>query len=192
MAGPSAPPGLHPSKGQSRRVWRRLPRGARGRDEAGAGPLSRRLCQGQDAPGARALAAKLWDQAKQQATERPGRGVRALRLARDMAVQAGDGATAFSAIDALAEKFEFDEVATKTDVLTDLVKKARTPLDHLSLAQEAADLLDEAFGQGKYPQATQSRQVGHRRGQKAHDRDIVLMARIAQGGPGRDQAGRGF
>ena len=123
-----------------------------------------------------ALATKLLDQAKQQSTQDAAAAYVLLRLARDMAVQAGDGTTAFSAIDAMAEKFAFDEVTMKTDVLADLVKKARTPLDHFSLAQQAADLLDEAFAQGKYPQATQLGKLAIAEGQKARDRDIVLQA----------------
>ena len=94
--------------------------GAGGRDETGTGPLSRRVCQSQTPKAREALAGKLLDQAKQQAAGDAAGAFVLFRLARDLAVQAGDGATAFQAIDAMAEKFELDEVAMKTDVLTDL------------------------------------------------------------------------
>ena len=124
-----------------------------------------------------ALATELLAKAKQQAAGDAAGAFVLLRLTRDLAVQAGDGATAISAIDAMTEKFELDGLAMKTDVLADLARKAHMPVDHLSIAQQAADLMDDAFAAGNYPQAAHLGKLATAEGQKAHDRDIVLQAR---------------
>ena len=124
-----------------------------------------------------ALATELLAKAKQQAAGDAAEAFVLLRLTRDLAVQAGDGATAISAIDAMTEKFELDGLAMKTDVLADLAKKAHMPVDHLAIAQQAADLMDDAFAAGNYPQAAHLGKLATAEGQRAHDRDVVLQAR---------------
>jgi hypothetical protein len=124
-----------------------------------------------------ALAAKLLDQARQSATGDSAGTFVLLRMARDLALQTADGLTAFQAIDAIEEKFEIDAAAMKMETLAELVKKAHTQLDHLSIAEQATRLMDEASAAGSFASAAQIGKLAVAEGAKAHDRDIVLLAR---------------
>jgi len=76
-----------------------------------------------------------------------------LRLARDISVQASSGETAFEAIDALAERYQVDALEMKFDALTAFAKKARTSPQHVSLAEQASRLNEDAAEAGNYTQA---------------------------------------
>ncbi len=77
-----------------------------------------------------------------------------LRLARDISLQASSGETAFDAIDALSERYRIDALEMKFDALTAFAKKARTPPQHVSLAEQASRLMEEAAETGNFAQAS--------------------------------------
>jgi hypothetical protein len=62
-------------------------------------------------------------------------------------------------------------------VLAELVKKARTPLEHRSIAEQARGLMDEASGAGNFGQAAQLGKLAAAEGVKARDRELVLLIR---------------
>ena len=95
------------------------------------------------------------------------------RLARDIAVQGADGMTAFQAVDALAEKFEVEAATMKADVLADLAKKARMPAQHASLADQSAELMEEAAEAGNFPLAAQLGKLAVAESVKGNQRDFA-------------------
>ncbi len=76
-----------------------------------------------------------------------------LRLAHDTAVQASDVATAFAAIDALAARYRVDPREMKRATLSTCAETARTPAQHLALAEHAERLRDELAAAGASAQA---------------------------------------
>lgn len=99
-----------------------------------------------------ALAKKLLAQADAASNADAGAFV-LLRLAKDFAVQASNGETAFAAIDLMAERYRIDAVGMKAELLSTYAKKSRAAPQHLSIAEQAARLLDEASDAGDYEQA---------------------------------------
>lgn len=93
----------------------------------------------------RALAERLLEQATKSsdATER----FVLLQEARDIATKAGDGLTAFRAIDAMAAEFEVDSLEMKTRVLAKGAEVARSPIQAFAVVEQSLILAREAaFG----------------------------------------------
>jgi len=122
------------------------------------------------------LAKKMIEQAERTSSDAAGTYV-LLERARDMAVQSADGEMAFQTIDTLAEKFTIDAVAVKTEVLGNLAKKAQTPPQHLSIAEKAARLMEEAAAENKIPQAAELGKLAVAEGGKGRDKDFVVRVR---------------
>ncbi|MDW8036747.1 MAG: hypothetical protein RMI90_01770 [Thermoguttaceae bacterium] len=95
----------------------------------------------------RALAGRLLADA--QEAQNPAEQVALLQAARQWAVQAADVGFALRCVDALAERFQVDPLAIKTETLEALSKSGigASPLD---VAEAAEPLVEEALEQDKY------------------------------------------
>ncbi len=92
-----------------------------------------------------ALAKTLLSEATESQEDPTGHFV-LLRVARDLAVKAGETKTALQAVDEMAEGFQIDGLAMKAATAAKLVKTARSAEQWKSLATSAVDLFDEAIG----------------------------------------------
>lgn len=78
-----------------------------------------------------------------------------LRVARDLAVQAGQADVAFQAIDALLRSYQIDAHAMKVDALTNAAKLASKPEQHEIIAQLAQQIMEEAVASDNFGEASQ-------------------------------------
>jgi len=125
----------------------------------------------------KALVKKMIDQAEQASSDAAGAYV-LLQRARNMAVQIADGEMAFQTVNALAERFALDAVAVKTEVLGNLAKKAQTPPQHLSIAEQAARLMEESAAENKISQAVELGKLTVAEGGKGREKDLVVRVRV--------------
>lgn len=100
-----------------------------------------------------------------------------LQAARDTAVEAGDGPTAFEAIDKMAEHFLVDPFAMKAEVLAGFARAARTPAAHRALAEKTVTVMEEALGENSLPVAGQLGKLALAEAGKARDKDLIKQAR---------------
>ena len=105
------------------------------------------------------MARKLFEQAAAASNADAGTYV-LFQLARDIAVQGVDGGAAFGAVDAMAERYQIDGSAMKAEVLALFAKKAKTPQEHLVVAEQSARFMEEAAAAGSYPAARRYGQAG--------------------------------
>ena len=122
-----------------------------------------------------ALAKKLLRSADDTKDDPAGKFV-LLRLARDIAVQAADGETAFQAVDAMAESFLADALEMKAAVLTKFAHVAKTPVQHKSLSQQALKLSREAFSHNNYSIAGQLGELALAEARQAGDKNLSTEA----------------
>ncbi len=121
-----------------------------------------------------ALAMQLLNKANQDKTGESPVVVYALcRLARDIAVQGADDMTAYQAIDVMAEKFEVEAGTLKADVLGDLAKKARMPAQHAFLADQSAELMEDAAEAGNYSLAAHLGKLAISESIKGNKKDLA-------------------
>jgi hypothetical protein len=99
-----------------------------------------------------------------------------LHRAKDVAVQASDGQTAFQAIDAMAETFHADADAMKMSVLTKLASVARKPAQHKLIAEQALKLGSRAAGQEHLMVANQLGRLARAEAKQALDDDLLAKA----------------
>ncbi|MGA2799189.1 MAG: hypothetical protein ABSE63_16540 [Thermoguttaceae bacterium] len=99
-----------------------------------------------------------------------------LLLTKDIATQAGDGQTAFQAIDTLAEKFQVDANIMKMTVLAKFASAAQKPAQHRSIAEQALKLADQAVGQDHFMVATQLDKLALTEAKRALDRELLAQA----------------
>ena len=99
-----------------------------------------------------------------------------LRLARDIATQAGDGQTAFKTVDTMAETFQFDVLAMKTVVLTKFTTTAQKPAQHKSVSEEALKLVDQSIIQDNFTVADELGKLALAEAQKASENELVNQA----------------
>ncbi len=123
-----------------------------------------------------ALARRLFEQAVSAPSADAGTFV-LLQLARDTAVQAVDGAAAFTAVDAMAERYQIDAPAMKAEILATFAKKARTLPQHVLLAEQAARLMDEAAAAGSFPAAADLGKLAISEGGQAHNKELVARVK---------------
>ena len=71
--------------------------------------------------------------------------------------------TASAAVDAMAERYQVDDVKMKMELLSAFAKKARMPSQHLSLAEQAAWLMIEAQVGEDFDRAVDLARAGGRR-----------------------------
>jgi len=89
-----------------------------------------------------ALATKLLKAAGESAD--PTNGYALLKVARDVATQAGDADLAFRAIDAMASRYDVDTYKLKGTALSRAAKSARSQKHSSAIAERALALIDQA------------------------------------------------
>jgi formylglycine-generating enzyme required for sulfatase activity len=135
--------------------------------------------QAQTPAAQRALAKKLLQKGLEMADDPTARFV-LLRLARDIAVKAGDQNLAFEAIDRLAEGFVVDSWAMKSAVVTEAARQARKTVEHETAASQALLLMRKAMEQDACGVAQEMAKLALSEGGKARDRELVAQARAGQ------------
>ncbi len=118
-----------------------------------------------------ALAKKLLAKAREYGD--PANKYILLRVGRDVATSAGDGLTAYRAIDEMDRAFQVDAVTMKASVLYSLSKKARLPADHKSIAERAVALVEQAIAKDEYETAIKLAEMALDEARKARDAEVV-------------------
>ena len=122
-----------------------------------------------------ALAKKLLEKAGELNDDPAGQFV-LLRLARDIATQANDGQTAFSAIDSMAETFQVNALEMKVVVLTNLSSATQLTARHKSIAEEALKLVDQAVAQDNFTVADELGKLALDEARKAREKELIAQA----------------
>ena len=110
------------------------------------------------------------------ATNDPAGQFAMLRLAKDLAAQANDGATAFRAIEMMAETFHVDADAMKMSVLTKLASAAREPAEHKAIAEEALKLESQTVGKDHLMVASQLGRLAVAEARRSLDKELLFKA----------------
>jgi hypothetical protein len=118
------------------------------------------------------LAKKLLHAADESKNDPAGRYI-LLKLARDFAMQATDGLSAFEAIDQMAEQFQVNDVEMKMNVLSAFSKRAKSPADHKSIGDEAAGLIDGAIAHDKIDLAVKLCELALIEARASRDPDLI-------------------
>jgi hypothetical protein len=102
-----------------------------------------------------------------------------LRLARDVAIQGGDGSDAFQAIDEMGAAFQVDLIKMKANALQSLSKKARLAPQHRSIVEKCLELMDLAVRGDDFATATRLADVALEASRKARQPDLgkAVLAR---------------
>lgn len=79
-----------------------------------------------------------------------------LKKSVELAVQAGDFATARTASRALGAAYEIDSIKATADLLASMAKSARTPKQQLEYVDNAESIIDDALAANQYDIAKQS------------------------------------
>jgi hypothetical protein len=141
----------------------------------------------------RVLAKKMLD-AAEAAANADAATFALFRLAQDTAVEAVDAQTAVAAVDGTAERYEVDAMKAKADLLAAVAREAKTPVQHLSLAAQAARLMIEAQEKGDRDRASNLAGLATAEGRR--DKEFVALVKAyskecqkskdgAAGGPGK-------
>ena len=125
----------------------------------------------------RELAQKLLQGADENENDPTSRYI-LLKLARDVAAQAGDGMLAFDAIDGMAEQFQVDDVDMKTSVLTALSKRAKSQADHKALGEESVGLIDGAVAHDNIDLAVKLCELALPEARALRDPDLLREVRV--------------
>jgi formylglycine-generating enzyme required for sulfatase activity/serine/threonine protein kinase len=125
-----------------------------------------------------AIAANLRKTAR-QGTADPAERFVLLRLARDIAVQAGDVTAAFAAIDEMAQTFAVDSLAMKSEMLAAMAEKAK-PDSRGQLTDAAVELIPQAMGAENFDVAKELAGVAGSLAGKVRDRELAQRVRAAQ------------
>jgi len=123
-----------------------------------------------------ALAKRLLQEAIQTQNDPVGQFV-LLRTTEELAVEAGDGLTAFSAVEEISQRYQVDALEVKNRILETFAKKARSPEEHKSVAVEAIRLADAAMSEGRLPLATQLGKMAIREAAKGRDKETIQRSR---------------
>ncbi len=119
-----------------------------------------------------ALAEKMVEQAAKTGNDPTGQFV-LLRVARDVATQAGDVTTAFAAIEMLDRGFVVDAVKMKTDALFTAANSIVRTEHAKAAASESIALVRAAMAQDDYPVAEQLLRVGQAAARKSRDGELI-------------------
>ena len=122
------------------------------------------------------LAKKLIQQAA-EAKKDPAAQYVLLELARGTAVEAGDGAGSFDAIDKLADLFQIDSFAMKQQTLAGFAKTARSPAAHKAVAEKALAVMEEANRGGDLDVAGQLGKIALAEALNAHEKELAQRVR---------------
>jgi hypothetical protein len=96
-----------------------------------------------------------------------------LKLAKEIAAQAGDCGLAFNAVDRMAAAFEIDEIASKTNLLAFMVKHPHDAAEHHALAEQALTLIDQAAGKDKFTTLFAVEDIIVQEARTAHDGKLL-------------------
>lgn len=118
-----------------------------------------------------ALAQKLLGKSR-EATDEVNRFV-LLRVAKDVAVQAGDVYIAFRAIDETTNEFEVDRFTAKVSALLEAAKVATISDHHKAIATEARTLIEDAVTEDEFDTAKQLYEVAVAAARSAHEWDLT-------------------
>lgn len=99
-----------------------------------------------------ALAVKLLRVADQSKNDATGRYV-LLRVARDLAAQAGDIPTVLKAIEQMGTHYAIDTVGMKSEYFVRAAKEGSQPSHHKTIIERAPELVDEACAKDDYASA---------------------------------------
>jgi hypothetical protein len=127
-------------------------------------------------PQKQALAARLIARAS-GVKDDPASQLVMLRHAKDVAVQANDGRTAFQAIDAMAGAFHVDADAMKMSALKSLASVARKSAQHKFIAEQALELEDRTAAQGHFTVASQLGILAIAEAKRSLDHELLADAR---------------
>ncbi len=134
-------------------------------------------------PERTALAARMIAEAEKPASDQAGRFV-LLRVARDIAAEAGDAATACRAIDLMAAGFVVDPAAMKAEAVTAAAEQARLPQQHLAIAEHTIPLVEGAVARDDYEAASRLVRLAQAAARKTADvplgRQLADLARRVQ------------
>ena len=119
----------------------------------------------------KAVAKKLMSQANETKDDHAAQYV-LLEMARDIAVKAQDGTTAFDAIDKMTDAFGTDRHAMKCHVLSGFAKTARTVVAHRVVAEKALAVLDEAINDNNFEAATELGKLAFVQAGKCRAKDL--------------------
>lgn len=122
-----------------------------------------------------ALATKLLEKAKDTRDD-PACQFVLLKLARDIATQAMDGAMAFRALDEMGELFQVEVVALKADVLRKVSSAARAVAQHKVIAEQALKLIEVAVSQDDLKTAKELAELARGEARKASDVGLISKA----------------
>jgi hypothetical protein len=124
-----------------------------------------------------ALAKRLLQEAIQTENDPVGQYV-LLETVAELAVEAGDGLVAYSAVEEMAQRYKIDAVDRKSRILDAFVKKARSPEQHKSVVDEALRLADAALAESRFPLALQLGKLAAREAAKGRDKETIQRTRI--------------
>jgi hypothetical protein len=96
-----------------------------------------------------------------------------LKVARDIAIEAGDAETALGAAHATAESFRVDGFKLRTNTLLEVAKSAASPNDNRLLATRAPALVAQAVARDEYDLASQLGRVALAAARKARDQALA-------------------
>jgi len=119
-----------------------------------------------------ALAKKMLTQAAKPGTSPTGRFV-LLRVARDIAAEAGDADTAFEAIDRMAAGYDVDTFMMRGAALNAAGDSALFPEHLRSVAERAVKLIEEAAGRDEYLIANRLGDIAAGAARKLRDGELV-------------------
>ncbi len=123
-----------------------------------------------------ALAKRLLQEATQTQNDPVGQFA-LLQSTQELAVECGDGLTAFSAVEEMAQRYKVDSVDLKSQILDTFAKKAKLPEQHKSVANETLRLIDAATAEGRFPLASQLGKLAVREAAKARDKETLQRTR---------------
>ena len=121
------------------------------------------------------LAGKLLGEANRMGSDPAGQFVM-FQLAADVAVQAGDGRTALGAVDQIAQIYDVDGIAMKTELLVELADGARSGVQQRAIALRMLPVVAEAVAEDEYEAAVRLCRMAKAASQKG--RDGALANRI--------------
>jgi len=96
-----------------------------------------------------------------------------LKVARDVAVQAGDAELAFKAIDSVAARYDVDAYMLKGSALSEAAKSASSKEQRTAVARHSLDLIDEAVEKDDFRAAEYLGELAVDAGREAKDYAFV-------------------
>ena len=124
-----------------------------------------------------ALARKLLAEAAENEAE-PASHFVLLRVAKEIAMAAGDAGTALDAVGRLASAYDLDALAMKVEAVEGARKAARMPSQLLAVAGEAFGLVDEAVAADEYDQANRAARLAGEAARRG--REYALVRQVAE------------